>query len=223
MMKGVTTLLDKKRLADAANDSDLSDFEMDEPIVQAQNLPAPAEFKSQPIQDFALSLRSFDEYVAFLSPLSYAGNEAEGLCFATLSPSFGFQLNSLDGIQLNLFERLHADHSVEIPMDQLCELCFREESEISTEAFTYVQELMNQNFSLGEWVWSYQSVLNALRLFGCDEITTPCDTVGVWSLSSCDPGDKETGIDVYSSKEAHLKMGILLQLVAKSYDRPFVR
>lgn len=226
-MKGVTTLSEKQRLADAANCSDLSDSdsESDEPTVPATALPAqPADFKSpQPLQDFALSLRAFDEYVAFLSPLGYTGTKAEELCFAALSPSFGLQLNTLDAVKLNLFERLHAERSVEIPMDQLCELCFREDEELSSESFAYVLQLTNQNESLGDWVWSYTSVLNVLQLFGCDDIMVPCDTAGIWFLSRGDLESKEASIDVYLSKQAYDKMGILLKLIASSYNRPHPR
>jgi len=223
-MKGFTTLSDKKRLADAANESDLSDFEFDQPTVQTNTLPAPpAESKSLPLQDFALSLRSFDEYVAFLSPLGYAGIKAGELCFATLSSTFGFQHSTLDAIKLNLFEQLHTKRSMNIPMDQLCELCFREDEELSSESLAYVLQLTNQNESLGDWVWSYPSVLNVLQLFGCDDIVVPCDTIGVWSLSSGGLESKEDLINVYSSKQVHEKMGILLKLIASSYSRPHTR
>ena len=225
-MKGVTTLSEKQRLADAANCSDLSDSdsESDEPTVQATALPAqPADFKSQPLQDFALSLRAFDEYVAFLSPLGYTGTKAEELCFTTLSPSFGLQLNTLDAIKLNLFERLHTKRSVEIPMDQLCELCFREDDELCSESFAYALQLTSQNESLGDWVWSYPSVLNVLQLFGCEDIMVPCDSAGFWSLSSGDLESKEASIDVYQSKQAYDKMGILLKLLASAYGRPHTR
>ena len=225
-MKGVTTLSEKQRLADAANCSDLSDSdsESDEPTVQATALPAqPADFKSQPLQDFALSLRAFDEYVAFLSPLGYTGTKAEELCFTTLSPSFGLQLNTLDAIKLNLFERLHTKRSVEIPMDQLCELCFREDDELCSESFAYALQLTSQNESLGDWVWSYPSVLNVLQLFGCEDIMVPCDSAGFWSLSSGDLESKEASIDVFQSKQAYDKMGILLKLLASAYGRPHTR
>lgn len=220
-MKGVTTLFDKKRLADAANDSDLSDFEVDQPmIVQTHNTLAPAES----LHDFALSLRSFDEYVAFLSPMRFAGKEAEGVCFASISPSFGFQLNTLDAIQLDLFQRNNNDRSVEIPMDQLCELCFREEEELASEALAYIHEIICQNASLGEWVWSFESILKALQLFGCRDIHVPCDQADIWSMMSCDIEQEEfPSIDVYSSNQAHKKMEILLKLIASSYERPFTR
>ena len=222
-MKGVTTLSEKQRLADAANCSDLSDSDSESDVPTVQATAIPADFKSQPLQDFALSLRAFDEYVAFLSPLGYTGTKAEELCFAALSPSFGLQLNTLDAIKLNLFERLHTKRSVEIPMDQLCELCFREDEELSSESFAYVLQLTSQNESLGDWVWSCPSFLHVLQLFRCDDIMVSCDTAGIWSLLKEDIESKDASIDVYLSKQAHDKMGILLKLIASAYDRPHNR
>jgi len=215
-MKNVTTLKVKDRLADVM-DVELSDFE-DEDEEDRPNLAQQLEQK--PV-DKALTLRDFDEYLMFLAPLQYSNLEAERFCNEKLSTWFGSNIYVPSALQLDLFQKALIEQGAEMPMDQICELCFREEENISNIAFAYVKQQLGRNMTLGTWVWSYSSIINMLQLFGCGEVYTPCAESELWSVGNSIIRDSDAGpVNVYIDNEAHDRIGVFLKLIELSYSRP---
>lgn len=217
-MKNVTTLLDKDRLANAM-DVELSDFEDDD----EEDRPKLADQQNEhKLVSKALTLRDFDEHVVFLAPLQYAGNQAENYCHARLDSCYGSNIYVASALQLDLFQKALIEQGAEIPMNQICELCFREQENISSVAFAYVKLQVSRNMTLGNWVWSYSSIVEMLQLFGCSTMCVPCEVSDVWSVENCliiPGGNAQPVVDVYVENEAFHLLGVLLQLVEVSYNR----
>lgn len=214
--KDITTLGERAKLESALTDMVVSDIEFDDEDEQSHL----AQKRKQKPVDKTLELRDFDEHVIFLAPMQYAGLESERFCNERLNTCFGSNIHVASALQLDLFQKALIEQGAEIPMDQICELCFREEENISSAAFAYVKSHLNRNMALSNWVWSYGSVINMLQLFGCDELCTPCEDGEVWSVENSIVRDSDAGpVRVYDVIKAHDRIGMLLKLVDLSYNR----
>lgn len=201
-------------------DVELSDFEDED----EDSHPHRAEQLEQKPVAKTLALRDFDEYVMFLAPLQYAGLESESFCNERLSTCYGSNIYVASALQLDLFQKALIEQGAEIPMDQICELCFREEENISSIALEYVKSQLNRNMTVGSWVWSHNSVISVLHLFGCDTICAPCEESELWSVENSIIRGMEAGpVDVHVENEAHHFLGVLLQLIELSYGRQHER